>query len=300
MMSEQIETLEASGLSVVETFRKYLYQIGYSTGMQKRMARHLEEFLETINRPIVTITRQDILAFFSYLEQRPLKQKRKNEASALSTISINHYLSSLKVCFAWLEENEFIPTNPISNVEFKYIVSKARQPLSKTQIQALFEACQSLRERAVLHLFYSCGLRRMEAVSLDIKDVHFSKGILYVRQGKGAKRRAIPINKSVVADLNNYYLEERLQYKSHTKFILNEKHTPMQGSSYYKLLQKIACKAGIADNVGLHQLRHSIATHLLENGLSLEFVRDFLGHTHLETTQIYTKVSKQQLQKLIS
>jgi integrase/recombinase XerD len=120
---------------------------------------------------------------------------------------------------------------------------------------------------------------------------------LYVRDGKGAKRRVIPLNQTVKNDLENYCKKYRKD-KNCEAFMLSRIKHRMSGDSYNRTLKQLLQRTEINKEITLHHLRHSIATHLLENGMSIEFVRDFLGHSHLETTQIYAKVKNYQLQKL--
>jgi integrase/recombinase XerD len=124
-----------------------------------------------------------------------------------------------------------------------------------------------------------------------------------VREGKGAKRRVVPITEKVSAALEEYYLQERCS--STTKkvvdenaFILNNVGNRMRGDGFIKLLKQITEKAALQKEITLHHLRHSIATHLLQSGMSMEYVRDFLGHSFLETTQIYAKPTAEQLKLL--
>src|SRR5690606_22086570 len=118
-----------------------------------------------------------------------------------------------------------------------------------------------------------------------------------IREGKGAKRRVIPLNEKIKTDLEDYCNHERTKI-SEEAFILNSLHQRMRGDSYNRALKQIIKRTEIENAITLHHLRHSIATHLFENGLSIEFVRDFLGHSHLESTQIYAKVKAGQLKNL--
>ena len=295
---------------LTEKFKTYLVQIGYSKSSCNMLPYCVLEFLKYTNArevkqinqgqseasltPLVkTITSEQIQAFYEYLQSR--KHKRKDEA--LSETFISHNIYSLKVFFNWLEQTGEIKINPISNLKFKRPKVNTRQPLSQQEIKQLFESIVNTKEIAILHLFYSCGLRRTEAENLNTSDIHFSKNLLYVREGKGAKRRAIPINTSVTKDLENYYNKERAKINDDA-FMLNRTNERMRGESYNRALKEIIKRTEINKEITLHHLRHSIATHLLENGLNIEFVRDFLGHSHLEATQIYAKVFKHQLKKL--
>jgi integrase/recombinase XerD len=203
----------------------------------------------------------------------------------------------LKLFFSWLEQTHQIAYNPISNIKFKRPKVNTRQPLAQHQIKQLFDATQNLQEKTILHLCYSCGLRRSEAVNLNLIDIDFGNNLLYVRNGKGAKRRVIPINKTVKNDLENYVKEYRKD-KDLEPFMLSRIKKRMLGDGYNRLLKELLKRTEIIEEITLHHLRHSIATHLLENGMSIEFVRDFLGHSHLESTQIYAKVRSYQIKKL--
>jgi len=279
--------------SIESRFRQYIQQIGYSKGSQYQIPNCIKEFLEVTSKSFKSITQQDILGFYEYLQTRPLKRR----TGALSEAMINHYVFSLKTFFGWLEQTQQIKYNPISNLKFKRPQGNPREPLSQKEINQLFENAITSKETAILHLFYSCGLRRTEAENLNTSDIHFSKNLLYVREGKGAKRRVIPMNEKVKKELENYYNNDRTKINEEA-FILNRTNERMRGDSYNRALKEIIKRAEIEKEITLHHLRHSIATHLLENGLSIEFVRDFLGHSHLEATQIYAKVRAKQLKNL--
>ena len=280
-------------MDILQEFTKYIQQIGYSKGSQYQIPNCIKEFLEVTNKSFKSITQQDILGFYEYLQTRPLKRR----TGALSEAMINHYVFSLKTFFGWLEQTQQIKYNPISNIKFKRPQGNPREPLSQKEINQLFENTTTAKETAILHLFYSCGLRRTEAENLNTSDIHFSKNLLYVREGKGAKRRVIPMNEKVKKELESYYNNERTKINEEA-FILNRTNERMRGDSYNRALKEIIKRSEIEKEITLHHLRHSIATHLLENGLSIEFVRDFLGHSHLEATQIYAKVRAKQLKNL--
>jgi integrase/recombinase XerD len=281
-------------LSVVETFKNHLQNIGYTETTVNMAYSCVKDFLDyTANHEPQNITTSQIKAYYSYLQGR--KQKRKNEL--LSEAYINHQVYSLKLFFTWLEQTHQVEENPISNIKFKRPKINSREPLTQSQTQELFNAAKNLKEKALLHICYSCGLRRSEAVNLNLQDIDLANNLLYVREGKGAKRRVVPINKSIKKDLENYCLQYRKD-KSNEAFMIGRIKQRMRGASYNNLLKKILKRTEIHTEVTLHHLRHSIATHLLENGMSIEFVRDFLGHSHLESTQIYAKVKTYQLKKL--
>jgi integrase/recombinase XerD len=282
--------------TIVKQFRIHLERLGYSKSSVQMFPSCVKEFLEFTRKPIEEIEPQNITNYHQHLQERPNKRR----PGGLSESYITHHIYALKLFFTWQQEKGSIIENPISSLEFKAPTSKPREILTQEEIKQLFKATKSLKERAVLALFYGCGLRRTEGEKLNLKDIHFRSNILYVREGKGSKRRAVPLSPRVKTELWNYAINERLAVENETAFMTNQIHKRTRGSSYNNILKTILDNAGIQKEITLHCLRHSIATHLLESGLSVEYVRDFLGHKHLESTQIYTRVKNKQLWNLNS
>jgi integrase/recombinase XerD len=277
--------------STIPSFKNYLYQVGYSATVQKMLPALVHEFIDQQHiTDISYIEQQQVKSFYEYLQTRPL-QKR---SGALSEMMISHYVYALKTFFGWLEVTDQIDYNPISGLKFKKPKQHRREPLTTAAINQLFEAASTLQQTALLHIFYSCGLRRSEGEMLNINDVHFKNQLLYVRAGKGAKRRVVPMTEKVSKALEAYYLHERTigtarKATDEAAFLLNHTGGRMRGDQCNKLLQQLKEKAALQKEVTLHHLRHSIATHLLQSGMSMDYVRDFLGHRFLESTQIYAK-----------
>jgi len=163
--------------------------------------------------------------------------------------------------------------------------------------EAIWEAIQA-RDRAMLAIFYGCGLRRNEGVMLDVGDINFDKSILHVRKGKNLKERLVPISKTNLKYLTQYIYDHRPQLlgsgKTEALFIAYATGRRLQGQSLSIRLKVLQFNTGDLDiqekEIGLHTLRHSIATHLLQAGMKLESISRFLGHSSLESTQIYTHV----------
>ncbi len=285
---------------IIHSFKNHLYQVGYSESTQKMLPALVTEFIQHQSiTDISFIEQQKVRSFCEYLQTRPLKLR----SGALSEMMISHYVYALKTFFTWLEVTEQTDYNPISGMKFKKPKQNIREPLSQEEVKTLFEAATTLKQRALLHIFYSCGLRRSEGEMLNINDIHFKNQLLYVREGKGAKRRVVPMTEKVSEALEDYYLDERTtsitkNVRDEDAFLLNKNGTRMKGDQCNKLLQQIKDKAAIQNEITLHHLRHSIATHLLQSGMSMEYVRDFLGHSFLETTQIYAKPKAEQLRLL--
>jgi integrase/recombinase XerD len=289
---------------LIEKFKTHLTQLGYSKGSLRTMPNCITEFFSIISsKKLHQLSIKDIEIYYTYLQNRPYKSNHKNKYQHGNTISESYvysHITALKLFFNWLEITEQLRYNPISAMKFKKPINNERQPLSKAETEELFTAAITVEETALLHIFYSCGLRKTEGKDLNINDINFKQKLLYVREGKFKKRRVIPITAKVAAALEKYYQQHRSKINTAEKeaFFINGIKTRMSGNSMNKLLKKIVERTEISRQVSLHFLRHSIATHLLESGLSIEFVSSFLGHSHLESTQIYTKVYRHQLKKL--
>lgn len=286
--------------SIIRQFQQYLYEVGYGTSTQNMLPALVQEFMkQEAVIDVRYIEQQTVKNFYDYLQTRPLKWR----SGALSDRMIHHYVYALKTFFSWLEVTEQLDYNPISGMKFRRPVLYSREPLTTGEINALFKSTVSLKETAVLHLFYSCGLRRSEGERLNIHDLHFKEQLLYVRAGKGAKRRVVPMTIKVVADLEQYYLQERCssaikKVKDEAAFMLNRIGHRMSGDSCNHLLKDLVNRSGLNKETTLHHLRHSIATHLLQGGMSMEYVCEFLGHRFLESTQLYAKPLSTQLKLL--
>jgi len=281
-------------MNIIKQYKTHLERLGYNKSSVSMLPACTKDFLEFTEKEVDNINSTDITAYHEYLQERP-NQRR---TGGLSESYINHHIYALKLFFGWQQEQGNITENPISSLVFKSPTTKPREVLTSDEIKQLYEATETLKEKAILGIFYGCGLRRSEGEKLNLKDLHFRSGILYVREGKGSKRRAVPMSEKVNQDLENYALKERFAKPDETAFISNRIGTRTSGNSYNNSLKKLLEKAGIEKEITLHCLRHSIATHLLESGLSVEYVRDFLGHKHLESTQIYTRVKNTQLWNL--
>lgn len=185
--------------------------------------------------------------------------------------------------------------------------------LTEEEIKLLFEATYQTgshnylekqeifqsRDRAMLAVFYGCGLRRNEGVQLNLSDINFDRSILHVRKGKNYKERLVPISKTSLKHLQEYIYDQRpkLSQSKLDALFLSQRGFRMHGQTMLIRLKKLQYLTGDLDlsskEIGLHTLRHSIATHLLTAGMKLDSISRFLGHSSLESTQIYTHLSEQ-------
>lgn len=272
---------------VVKTFTNHLQNLGYSQGTILVAQRSVTEYLEQ-NPEYKSATKTTIIDHYNYLKQRPNKTRPGN----LSDSVVSMHMYSIRLFYDYLEQTGIIE-NPTTLTSFPKAKYKERTILTREEIKKLYQAADTMKEKAFLALFYGCGLRRSEAEKLDVNDIDMESGLLYVREGKGKKRRAVPMSEKVKIDLGNYInLERKYEIKLHHEesLMINGHGTRMTKSTYYKFFGKLLIKSGIEKTVSIHNLRHTIATHLLESGLEIEQVRSFLGHAELETTQIYTRI----------
>jgi integrase/recombinase XerD len=281
----------------------WLNTLGFSSGVVTDYRDRVKDFFEWLQaknvNQINAVNQKHIENYFDYLQVR--KSKRANRALSVSHLNHN-FLAIDKLC-------EFLhqmgmstaptPTNyrikPDKEQRIKNI-----QPLTKEEIKALqsninnaysqlpFKQREQKQEqlKLIFALYYGCGLRRNEAYKLTVNDIDFDKKTLFVKQGKNYKDRIIPMNISVCKALENYiYNYRNLQKVNHKRLFLSTTGTI---NNSLQALQKLT---DIDKKITLHILRHSIATHLLQAGMSIESIALFLGHSSLESTQIYTHLA---------
>lgn len=291
---------------LAHTFYTYLVQLGYSKHSCRTKWHRVKEFLsfaEThISTNIAVISTKDILNFYDHIKKRPSKKDGK----VLNQKTVVDYIRMIQQLYAMLQAKGEIQINPANTIIVHYPQDESpRIALTQEEIKELYRQCKTYQEKAILALAYGCGLRVSELVQCNIDDIRLRESFIIVPKGKGNKGRIVPMGKTVMKDITNYYFKERLQQfsKDPKAFIIHSKLKRMQKGTYNEILQKIIERTEIESirikQISIHNLRHSIATHLIEQGLPLERVREFLGHSQLETTEIYTHISSLQLQQLV-
>jgi integrase/recombinase XerD len=206
----------------------------------------------------------------------------------------NQVINAIKLYFRKIE-NRVLDIESIKRPRKEHRLPNV---LSKEEIADLIKAAEAnIKHQAMLSLIYSCGLRRSELINLKIPDVDSRRGLLIIRNAKGKKDRVTPLSDKVVELLRNYYRQYRTKIYLFEGWNRGEKYSDR---SLEEVLKKYIKLAGINKPVTLHWLRHSYATHLLENGTDLRYIQEILGHKSSRTTEIYTHVSTKQLQKIRS
>lgn len=283
-------------------FSNWLDILGFADSTLLSLPNHLREFFhylenENINH-INLINVQIIKDYYNHLKTRD----NQTRDGGLSKAYLNKHLQALFKFNDYLKEHN-AKALPIHLKREEQNQRDSLQILTQDEIKQLFKATEfsnqqeriRKRDTVILVLLYSCGLRRNEVINLEIKDILFDKERIYVRKGKNYKERFVPINGYNIKIIEEYIYDYRPAFKNHkdTEYLLiNYRGTPLQGQSLCNRLTKIVeatqDKSIIEKQITPHILRHSIATHLLEKGANIETISQFLGHSSLESTQIYT------------
>ena len=286
-------------------FKEWLDVLGYGSGTVNGMPLIIREFLHYLENNQVnhinSLQQKNIKAYHEYISTRA-NQRR---GGGLSNNYINKHLQAIEKFLEFLN-HKGTKNVPSLGIKLEKLHRKEITILTQTEIKELFELTSKepntekeqmiqSRDKALLTIFYSCGLRRNEGANVSIDDINFDTRILHVKKGKNYKERLVPLNKTNAKYLQDWIYDYRSQIiktqKEHRLFI-NLHGKPMTGGALYtrlKLLQLQSDNITIGQkSIGLHTLRHSIATHLLQAGMSLEKIAKFLGHSSLDSTQIYT------------
>lgn len=284
-MKKQIN-LNSNYTASVASMRTYLRAVGYQKGTRKAMENNIIHFLEWLEsegiKELKSVEITEIKDFEKYLNTR----ENQTYGGSLSSRAIYAYLAAVRQFFEQEVQRGFLVKNPMSGYKLPKVSCEKSETVSQSEVKILYENCASLEERIILHLYYGLGLRRSEGLALNIKAIDFRNSWLHIVNGKGGKGRTMPLTPEIESDLKAYLLEHRPRV-TESALLLNKNKKRMKGYTALKILRKLLKKAKIEKKIGLHSLRHSIATHLIESGMCLEQVRQYLGHTHLETTQKY-------------
>lgn len=279
---------------LTESFRQWLILLNYSRFSIPGLAGSVRHFLlyqQQRNKPTLEhLVASDANDFIQMLQAKTGERTGR----PLSHGHINKCVQALNLFSKYIRQTG----KSAAGFTLKRLEEKRAKPswLTKSEIQALYEATGEtvlgIRDRAMLALYYGCGLRLNEGASLELKDIITSSKILHVRKGKHYKERLIPVAQKNFEELQlyaNYGRPQLLQQeKTDALFIGASKGRPLQKQSLYIRIKQLSKKAKIKKKVGTHTLRHSIATHLLHSGMKLEKIQEFLGHEGLDSTQIYT------------
>ena len=318
-MSNRAKILQIENPSyryLLKSFTEWLDILGYSPKTLKDMtavARELLHYLE--GRQVNQIKQLDtpILKtyYHHYLSQRP----NKSRAGGLSNPSLNNHITSIRKFLDYLRKvgRLDMPPTPFklekTTPRTIYLTVEEIQQLFKTtyepvvydpfykDMELMQHKAQLIagRDRAMLAVYYGCGLRRNEGAGLTVSDINFDKAVLHVRKGKNNKPRFVPISKASLKYLQEYIYDHRSELQQDRKteaLFLDKAGKPISSQGLIVRLKQLQQRSNDPvlqqKTIGLHTLRHSIATHLLAGGMDIGQISRFLGHSSLESTQVYT------------
>ena len=264
-------------------FRQYMEQRRYSANTIHHYVEGLKVFLLFINKPIPEITNPDLERFnLDYVIKHGYSSSFQNQV-----------INAVKLFFRSIRSVKF----SIEKVERPRREHRLPNVLSKEEVKRIITSPTNTKHRAMLSLIYACGLRRSELLNLKPEHVDSKRGLLIIKQAKGNKDRVVPISGKIIEMLREYYKMYKPKVWLFEGQVKGEQYSEQ---SLQKVLKYAVDKAKIKKAVTLHWLRHSYATHLLESGTDLRYIQELLGHKSSQTTEIYTHVSIQSIQKIRS
>lgn len=241
-----------------------------------------------INKP----DEESIMDFIFYLKNK-----------GYSNLSIARILASLKSFFKFLLKGKYIDKNPFDSMESFKVNKKIPEVLSEDDIKKILEQPdltikEGIRDKAILELLYSAGIRVSELVNMELTDINIDEKIIRCF-GKGAKERLVPIGDYVIDAVKNYLkIRKKISSAFSNYLFITRLGKKFTRTGIWKIIKKYAKSAGILKNVYPHIFRHSFATHLLKGGADLRSVQEMLGHSDISTTQIYTHVDRSHLKNI--
>jgi len=209
-----------------------------------------------------------------------------------ANMSVIMFLAAVKYAFGNILENDIT-----SGIKRPKKEKKIPVVLSKEEVKQLLDSLVNKKSKLMLSLMYACGFRVSELINLKIQDLDFQNQTGSVRQSKGRKDRSFNIPQTMTELLNELAEEQK---KNNQEYLFTSKNGQLTSRNLQKIVSSAAVKAGIKKSVHPHTLRHSFATHLLESGTDIRYIQELLGHSDLNTTQIYTHISTQELKKIKS
>ena len=260
-----------------------------------RDLRQFQSYLQTSQMDFLKdSSRSTILTYLNSLH---------NKGRAVSTISRN--LAAIKSFYQYLVREKYLEKDPAANLESPKLEKKLPKILTVQEVEELLKQPDTilpagLRDKAMLELLYATGIRVSELISLNISDINLDMG--YIKCfGKGSKERIVPLGSIAARCVQDYVGRGRNKlvrtYEESALFV-NHHGNRLTRQGFWKIIKKYAHEARILKEITPHTLRHSFATHLLENGADLRSVQEMLGHADISTTQIYTHVTKNRLKEV--
>lgn len=272
----------------INDFLLYLeLDLNYSKNTINTYLNSLNHLKDSTNKDLLKLTSNDIEKFISKLE--------------IDSRSIANYLSAYKTFYNYYIKLGKLNNNPIDSISSPKLAKHLPVYLTVDEVDKLLDIeikdAFSARNKSILEVMYSSGLRISELINLEFKNIDLNDSIIRV-MGKGSKERIVPISDLAIKYLKIYvkdYRADLVKKETNNYIYLNNHGKKMTRQGVFKMIKKLTSEKGINKDVSPHTLRHSIATHMLENGADLRIIQEFLGHENIGTTQIYTHLTNEKL-----
>ena len=272
----------------LKEYENYLkFEKNYSMNTINSYLSDIKEYQEFKKGDILSTKKEDILAYLKTIKD-------------FESTTISHKISSLKSFFKYYQKREKIKVNPLANIKSPKIAKKLPTYLTLEEVSKLLDveikSPYDARNKAILELLYSSGIRISELCNMQTSNYDSYECIIRLI-GKGSKERIIPLGDYAISVLEDYINNYRpkINKKNINSIFINNRGDTISRQFIFKVIKKECLKKGIRKNVSPHTLRHTFATHLLQNGADLRIIQELLGHENISTTQIYTHVSNQEL-----
>ena len=296
--------------SLVEDFLQHLrHERGQAEHTQRTYAAVLNRFIDWAQgqglQQWAAVELRHLTAFLQHERARPLATEPKDSPRRLSSDSVYLEIAALRAFYRFAENEKLLPANLAENLSLPRRWKRLPKALSHQDVEKLLtperpETPQSLCDQAVLELAYASGLRLAELRNLRLEQLHLEAGFINVI-GKGNKERVTPVGRKAIAALEHYLQSGRpklVKPRSPAAVFLTRRGSPFASVTLWLRIKQRARRAGLAGSVTPHRLRHSFATHLLQNGADLRVIQELLGHSSISTTEVYTHVAASHLRQV--
>jgi site-specific recombinase XerD len=281
-------------MDYILTFKDYLlYEKRYSINTVESYGTDIEllqQYIAVRNRTLIEATTDE------------LKEYLGNIFGKVTASSLHRKISAIRHFYSLLHKRGYLAESPATTLVSPRKENYLPTALTHEEMRSILDYSyphteKGLRDKAIMELFYSSGLRVGELVSLHIRNVDFSQGILRIF-GKGKKERLVPVTAEAIAAIRDYLFLRAGHKDPAAPLFLNKNGVGLTTRAVEYMLERLAKDAGIFRRITPHMLRHSFASHLLENGMNLRYLQSMLGHSNLSTTEIYTHLSIHELKKV--
>ncbi len=302
MRHKSLNNLRGIKLKEVQAIKRFKRFLLVEKGLSKNSIysytydlKKFTDFLESESIGILTASQDDV--------QRFLKFEKNDKHNSARTLARS--LAAIRQFYNYISDNENVKQNPTLKIESPHVERTLPDFLTIKETEKFFKSISEdesyqLRDKTIFELLYSCGLRITEAIELKNGSIDFINGVVKVL-GKGDKERIVPVGDEALRLLQMYLDNSRkniLGIRESDYLFISKKGSMLNRKSVWRLLKNYVDKSNIKKNITPHTLRHSFATHLLENGADLRSVQELLGHIDISTTQVYTHLAKSKLQNI--